>query len=284
MTFTRVAILLGTAAVLTGGCSAARWGEAPASAQSQAPANQDMTRTRRGNPPFYEVFGVRYIVMTGSEGYKERGVASWYGKKFHGQPTSNGERYDMYRMTAAHKTLPLPTNVKVTNLNNGRSVIVRVNDRGPFVKNRLIDLSYAAARELDIVNAGTGMVEVEALNTSYTGAIAAMSAPPGATRETAPAKPEASQPAPLMFIQVGAFGESGNADKLASRLRQQGVAGVAVHASTDETPELYRVRIGPFSSIDDYDRVVAQVSSLHITNTRLVVEEPGVNRLQTAAP
>ena len=109
---------------------------------------------------------MRYTVMNSSTGYRERGVASWYGKKFHGRSTSSGERYDMYAMTAAHKTLPLPTNVRVTNLDNGRSITVRVNDRGPFVKNRLIDLSYAAAKELDVVANGTGMVEVVALNNS----------------------------------------------------------------------------------------------------------------------
>ena len=267
--------------LLLGGCSATRWEEPAATSQAKAPAHSDMTRTRRGNPPFYEVFGVRYLVKTSSDGYKERGVASWYGKKFHGNPTSNGERYDMYRMTAAHKTLPLPTNVKVTNLSNGRSVIVRVNDRGPFVKNRLIDLSFAAAQELDMIGAGTARVEVEALNTSYTGAIASVSAP-AQSRTT-------SKPAPVrsraqMYIQVGAFGERGNASNLATRLTDQGVARVAVHASKNEVPELYRVRIGPFSSIGDYDRVVAQVSSLQVTATRLVVEESGDIRLYPNNP
>jgi rare lipoprotein A len=239
-----------------------------------------MTRTRRGNPPFYEVFGVRYIVMTSSEGYKARGVASWYGKKFHGNPTSNGERYDMHRMTAAHKTLPLPTNVKVTNLSNGRSIIVRVNDRGPFVKNRLIDLSYAAAQELDMIGAGTAQVEVEALNTSYTGAITTASAVPTDKAAT----PIASTPEGLMYMQVGAFGEPDNAQTLARRLTDQGIAGVAVHGSNGETPALYRVRIGPFASIGDYDRVATQVASLDIKNTRLVVEDRGLTPLSADTP
>ncbi len=265
-----VATVLAATALLLNACSAARWDKPPKNTSAKAPLSQDMTRTRRGNPPFYEVFGVRYQVMASSTGYKERGIASWYGKKFHGRQTSNGERYDMYRMTAAHKTLPLPTNVKVTNLSNGRSIIVRVNDRGPFVKNRLIDLSFAAARELDIVNAGTALVEVEALDTAYTGTIASAAATPGST-------PDAR---PLMYIQVGAFGEAGNARNLATRLTSQGVSKVAVHSSAGETPELYRVRIGPFSSINDYDRVVAQVSSLQILQTRLVVEEPD----QTSQP
>ncbi len=263
-----------TFALLISGCSTTRWETPVAQATSKAPASQDMTRTRRGNPPFYEVFGVRYIVMTSSEGYKERGVASWYGKKFHGNPTSNGERYDMHRMTAAHKTLPLPTNVKVTNLSNGRSVIVRVNDRGPFVKNRLIDLSYAAAQELDIIGAGTAQVEVEALNTSYTGAITAAAAPPGEKIT----EPVGANPGALMYMQVGAFGEPNNARTLATHLTNQGIAGVAVHGSDGETPAMYRVRIGPFTSIGDYDRVATQVASLNITNPRLVVEDPDHSR------
>jgi rare lipoprotein A len=121
-------------------------------------------RSRSGNPPFYEVFGKRYFVLSSSVGYVERGVASWYGPGFHKVRTSTGEPYDMYGMTAAHKTLPLPAYVRVTNLQNGRSVVVRVNDRGPFVGNRIIDLSYTAAAKLDMLRNGTAMVEVRSLN------------------------------------------------------------------------------------------------------------------------
>ncbi|MBT8422594.1 MAG: septal ring lytic transglycosylase RlpA family protein, partial [Gammaproteobacteria bacterium] len=223
-------------AVLLGGCSAYRWEQPAPNSDRSAPVNQDMTRTKRGNPPFYEVFGVRYQVMNSSDGYRQRGVASWYGKKFHGRQTSNGERYDMYRMTAAHKTLPLPTNVKVTNLDNGRSVIVRVNDRGPFVKGRIIDMSYAAAQALDMTQAGTARVEVVALDTSYTGAIAAVSATQpaaGKSAETAaraPADPVMTDlPAqPRMYVQVGAFGEVTNARNLAEQLSGSGVNQVNV--------------------------------------------------------
>jgi len=116
-----------------------------------------------GNPPFYDVFGKRYYVMASSVGYVERGVASWYGPGFHKERTSVGEPYDMYGMTAAHKSLPLPAYVRVTNLQNGRSCVVRVNDRGPFVGNRIIDLSYTAAAKLDMLRDGTAMVEVRAL-------------------------------------------------------------------------------------------------------------------------
>jgi rare lipoprotein A len=120
-------------------------------------------RSVYGNPPFYDVFGKRYYVMASSVGYVERGVASWYGPGFHKERTSVGEPYDMYGMTAAHKTLPLPAYVRVTNLQNGRSCVVRVNDRGPFVGNRIIDLSYTAAAKLDMLRDGTAMVEVRSL-------------------------------------------------------------------------------------------------------------------------
>jgi rare lipoprotein A len=123
-------------------------------------------RSRYGNPPFYDVFGKRYYVLSSSVGYWERGVASWYGPGFHKVRTSTGEPYDMYGMTAAHKTLPLPAYVRVTNLQNGRSVVVRVNDRGPFVGNRIIDLSYTAAAKLDMLRNGTALVEVRAIDPS----------------------------------------------------------------------------------------------------------------------
>jgi rare lipoprotein A len=121
-------------------------------------------RSRYGNPPFYDVFGKRYFVLPTSAGYVERGIASWYGPGFHEVRTSTGEPYDMYGMTAAHKTLPLPAYVRVTNLQNGRSIVVRVNDRGPFVGNRIIDLSYTAAAKLDMLRNGTAIVEVRAID------------------------------------------------------------------------------------------------------------------------
>lgn len=266
------------------GCSAYRWEqpEPPASSgKVNEPLSRSMERTKRGNPPFYEVFGVRYEVMSSSTGYKERGIASWYGKKFHGRQTSNGERYDMYRMTAAHKKLPLPTNVKVTNLKNGRSIVVRVNDRGPFVKNRLIDLSYAAAKELDIITAGTAMVEVEAVDMAYTGPITAVAPAAGATPapvpEAAPAAPvavaAAAPPAATrMYVQVGAFGERQNASNLAAQLADSGLEQVSVESSAD-APPVYRVRIGPFATVSDYDRILAQVEDLQIRDTHLVVDD-----------
>ena len=151
------------------------------------PVPRPEPRSRYGNGPEYEVFGKRYTVMPSSANYEERGVASWYGKKFHGNLTSNRETYDMYQMTAAHKTLPLPTYVRVRNLANDKTVVVRVNDRGPFVHNRIIDLSYAAAIKLDIVRDGTGLVEVTAID---------FDEPPGdrPTRQAVPPAPPEPTP------------------------------------------------------------------------------------------
>ena len=151
-------------------------------------------KSRRGNPDSYVVFGKRYYVMDAANNHVERGIASWYGKKFHGRQTSNGEIYDMYAMTAAHKSLPLPTYVKVTNLENQRAVVVRVNDRGPFHSNRVIDLSYTAAAKLDIVRKGTGLVEVRAIDPRVESApvIAAASVEPAPVID-----PSSSQPVRL---------------------------------------------------------------------------------------
>jgi len=151
-------------------------------------------RARYGNPPFYDVFGKRYYVLSSSVGYWERGVASWYGPGFNKERTSIGEPYDMYGMTAAHKTLPLPTYVRVTNLQNGRSIVVRVNDRGPFVGNRIIDLSYTAAAKLDMLRNGTAMVDVRAIDLLATPppVVTASTIPAASTMPAASAAPGAS--------------------------------------------------------------------------------------------
>jgi rare lipoprotein A len=151
-------------------------------------------RARYGNPPFYDVFGKRYYVLSSSVGYWERGVASWYGPGFHKERTSIGEPYDMYGMTAAHKTLPLPTYVRVTNLQNGRSIVVRVNDRGPFVGNRIIDLSYTAAAKLDMLRNGTAMVDVRAID------LMATPPPPVVTASTIPAASASAAPVAAALV------------------------------------------------------------------------------------
>jgi rare lipoprotein A len=158
-------------------------------------------RARNGNPPFYDVFGKRYYVLSSGVGYLERGVASWYGPGFHKVRTSSGEPYDMYGMTAAHRTLPLPAYVKVTNLQNGRSVVVRVNDRGPFVGNRIIDLSYTAAAKLDMLRNGTAMVEIRTIDPMVPPPVITASAL--STAPTAPSAPTAPT-VPIGSTVVGA--------------------------------------------------------------------------------
>jgi rare lipoprotein A len=161
------AALLG-ASLLLSGCATTGGDSAPAGAPDLAEIEDAVPkvepRSRYGNPKSYVVFGKRYYTKASADGHLERGLASWYGKKFHGRRTSSGERYNMHAMTAAHKSLPLPTYVEVTNLRNGRSAVVKVNDRGPFHGRRVIDLSYAAARKLGMVRSGTAMVEVRAID------------------------------------------------------------------------------------------------------------------------
>jgi rare lipoprotein A len=209
-----------------------------------------------GNPPFYDVMGERYHVLPDGRGYSEQGVASWYGREFHGRRTSNGEIYDMYAMTAAHKTLPLPTTARVTSLATGKSIVVRINDRGPFKKGRLIDLSYGAARELGFVSAGTALVEVEVLgDPAGEGPRIGAAAAPGA-----------------MYVQVGAFSQRENAEELRNRLKQQGFANAVIRYDALARPGLYRVRIGPVASAAEYDAVAARVERLKLGEPRLVVE------------
>lgn len=218
---------------------------------AEAPAG---ARPRAGNPPFYEVFGERYFVLPSSEGYSEHGTASWYGKPFHGRRTSSGEIYDMYKLTAAHKTLPLPSLVRVTSLDSGRSVVVRVNDRGPFAKGRLIDLSFEAARQLDIVDQGTGRVEVVAVG------------------DRADLDSGTGTPAQRLFMQVGAFSSEANAAQLKSRLEVNGVNDVVIRYDDAVNPALYRVRIGPIAGATEYDALASRVASLGIANPKLVTE------------
>lgn len=237
------------------------------------PTPRPEPRSKYGNGPRYEVFGKRYSVMSSSDGYKERGVASWYGQKFHGNLTSNRETYDMYQMTAAHKSLPLPTYVRVTNLSNDRSVIVRVNDRGPFVHNRIIDLSYAAALKLDMVKTGTSLVEVEAIG---------FGDPPGdrPVRAVTPPEPAGRMPqstAPhidedRIFLQVGAFGSRENAERRLATLHNANILAAFVVQDTSSSPALYRVRIGPIRGIVQYDIVVEELENLGIQDPYLISE------------
>lgn len=224
-------------------------------------------RSRYGNPKFYEVEGRRYYVLASNEGYKERGIASWYGTKFHGRRTSSGEPYDMYAMTAAHTTLPIPSYVEVTNLSNGRKVVVKVNDRGPFRHNRLIDLSYVAALKLGIVAEGTGKVEVRAV------------VPDEAALKDAAASPAAPQLAtdssPAMFLQVGAFTDRRNAEQLSQRVATvapRGAVKISEQASAATRGPLYRVRLGPLSSVDEVDQVSRKLDDLGLSDAHVVID------------
>ena len=258
---------------LLGGCGGLSRSPAPGPKAPPAPVVADPgqpERGTRGNPAFYEVFGKRYYVSASSEGYREKGVASWYGTKFHGRLTSSGVPYDMYAMTAAHKTLPLPTRVKVTNLRNRRSVIVIVNDRGPFVDNRIIDMSYAAAQQLDMVRDGTALVSVEAL--PYDQASPPPAEPPRFPSMIATASAAPPQAAQQMYLQVGAFGEASNAEELKQRLEAGGFRNVLIQHDDSARPALYRVRLGPIADVAEYDQLVEQVASLNIRDTHLVTE------------
>ncbi len=278
-----LAVLILVATALLAGCGSTGGKDGPPTASSgrgaSLPADaipRPEPKSRYGNGPVYEVFGKRYTVMDSSSGYKERGVASWYGKKFHGNLTSMREEYDMYAMTAAHKTLPLPSYVRVRNLRNNKSIVVRVNDRGPFVHNRIIDLSYAAAQRLDMVRDGTSLVEVEAIS---------FDDPPGdrPTRVTttpapAPAAAPTPKPAPQqaadnrIFVQVGAFSSRDNADRRLALLRSAGIGTGFVVADTAADPDLYRVRIGPVTGVEHYDLLVDELTRLGINDPYLVAE------------
>ena len=243
-------------------------GPPPATASAPAPApplNVDAIpdpvpkaepRSAHGNPPFYEVYGQRYLVLPSATGYLERGVASWYGPTFHGGNTSSGEQYDMYGMTAAHKTLPLPTYARVTNLKNGRSIVVRINDRGPFVANRLIDLSYTAAAKLDMLREGTTLVEVRALT-------------PGVPDDLSRS---AASPPPALYVQAGAFADAQNAQRALDKLRGAGLANAFLLPPVQGHARLYRLRLGPVASVADFDQLAARLAALGMPDARLATE------------
>jgi rare lipoprotein A len=223
-------------------------------------------RSRYGNPASYEVFGRRYFVMADSRGFRERGTASWYGPGFHGERTSSGEPYDMYAMTAAHKTLPLPAYVRVDNLTNGRSVVVRVNDRGPFVGDRIIDLSYSAAARLDMLRNGTASVEITVLE---------------AAAADAPLSPPADSAAPVtvalpvptiagQYIQAGAFSSRDNAQRLVENLQRAGISGVSIQSGASLTGQaLHRVQVGPASSSAEADDLIERLALAGVPDARL---------------
>ncbi len=206
-------------------------------------------RSRGGNAKSYEVLGRTYFVLDSSAGYKERGGASWYGAKFHGHKTSNGETYDMFTMSAAHKTLPLPTYARVTHLGNGKSVVLRINDRGPFHPGRIIDLSYTAAARLDLIGHGSAQVEVEALSPEQ---------PAGTT---------------TLFLEAGRFDDPISAVALREQIKDLGLGNAEIRSEDpDETgPQQHRVLVGPFANASALDRARMRLED-HRLPTREVSE------------
>ena len=273
-------VLAALSLVTLGGCSSQPVQRADEVAASETIINPP--RGDRGNPAVYEVFGQRYFVLETSVGYRERGMASWYGEDFHGRSTSGGEPYNMYALTAAHKSLPIPTWVEVTHLGNGSRIIVKVNDRGPFVDDRIIDLSYAAAEELGMVRAGTAMVDVRALGEPV-GSTAVGPVTAELTEEVSPgfsiisaaaaATPGMDdRPMQQVYAQVGAFSDRDNALRLVGTLKAGGYDAVFVLSASDSAGELHRVRIGPLADLDEYDVLTERLASIGVNESRLIVE------------
>jgi rare lipoprotein A len=207
---------------------------------------------RFANRP-YTVFGREYVPATSLRSYKERGLASWYGRKFHNQKTSTGETYDMYAMTAAHPTLPLPSYARVTSLADGRSVVVRVNDRGPFHAGRIIDLSYAAAARIGIAQKGSGEVEVESiLPAGAPVTTAAQPLPPVGAAAPAASIPVAQEPGGYV-VQLGAFANYANAQAFIAHVTNQ-ITTLGVEARVHEAGGLFRVVVGPYPTRDEAGR------------------------------
>ena len=226
-------------------------------------------KSKYGNPESYVVFGKRYYVKDSAKGYVEEGIASWYGTKFHGRRTSSGERYDMYAMTAAHKTLPLPTYARVTNLDNGRSVIVKINDRGPFHEDRIIDLSYSAAIRLGTVKSGTGRVEVVALdprNYSRQGLRQASES----EIVIQPLSEDEPLPKVSSYVQIGAFSSALNAESLRKKFSDNGIDHIAVYESVLADRKIYKVHIGPLDSVQAIDAALQQLRGLGQDEYRIV--------------
>jgi len=232
-------------------------------------------RSKYGNPKSYVVQGKRYTVRQSARGFVQTGHASWYGTKFHGHRTSSGEPYDMYAMTAAHKTLPIPSYVEVHNLDNQRKIIVRINDRGPFVSGRIIDLSYVAAKKLGITAKGTGRVTIRVVEPA-----APAKTPQASTTPLVLSRPATPQQRTAitgnnpgqLYLQVGAFTNHDNASQLLNRLVRATQQNISINRKATNNYDVYRVRIGPLRSEADALKLRAQLSSLGLDSPHIVVE------------
>jgi rare lipoprotein A len=234
--------------------------------QQQADGAPATKPSSQGNPSSYVVFGKRYYVLDSAEGFVQRGIASWYGTKFHGRPTSSGEVYNMHAMTAAHKTLPIPVYVHVKNLDNGRSVVVRVNDRGPFIDGRIIDLSYAAAQKLGVDGPGTANVEIAVLRTGE-------SKPTSVVRSIP--LPVDMEPEVPLFIQMGSFSSHLNANNLVQNLIAADESSAKITQLQTDNGLYYRVRVGPLYDVDEANAILTRLRDKGFQTARIVVEEDG---------
>lgn len=228
--------------------------------------------SRGGNRSPYSVWGKSYTVMENGSGYQATGIASWYGAKFHGHKTSNGEVYDMYEMSAAHRSLPLPTFVQVTNLANNRQVIVRVNDRGPFHSDRIIDLSYAAAKKLGFMDKGTARVRLAAISVKPDGSWAAAGSAP--LQPAGPAPLEAGTSIrQLAYVQVGAFRSVSAAEAFQRQVRAVTEAPVVVHSA--DKGGWHRVHVGPFDDRTGAERERARIEARRMGQPIIVMRGDG---------
>lgn len=240
--------------------------EVPDVSKIPEPVPKNEPRSQYGNKSPYSVLGESYRVLPNCKDYVERGLASWYGNKFNGYTTSNFEKYDMYAYSAASKVLPLPCYVRVTNLETGRSAIVRVNDRGPFVANRIIDLSYVAAIKLGVWPKGTAMVEVRGIDPEHP----LPAAEP--ERKTVVSTTPAKTPNPRLYLQVGAYGEAANAEHAAAKVRAARIGDVQVVAASVDGKTLHRVRVGPLRDADEADRLTPKLRELGLGEPRVAVQ------------
>ncbi|MEO9214873.1 MAG: septal ring lytic transglycosylase RlpA family protein [Rhodanobacter sp.] len=234
-------------------------GDVPDVSKLIEPVPKVEPRSLYGNKSPYSVLGHTYNVLPSARDYDERGIASFYGNKFHGYKTSSLETYDMYAFSAASTTLPLPSYARVTNLENGKSVIVRINDRGPFHQNRVIDLSYAAAVKIGIWPKGTGLVEVRGIDPGHP-----------ALELTPPAVVTSGHPG--IYLQVGAFSDADNAERLAQRLRQANLGAVQVLDADVNGRRVRRVRVGPLADVDRADQVSGWIESMGLPRPQVAVD------------
>lgn len=210
---------------------------------AKEPIPKHEPKSKYGNPSTYKVLGKKYNTLNHSKNFTQTGVASWYGNKFHGRRTSSGEPYDMLAFTGAHKTLPLPTYATITNLDNNRSIIIKINDRGPFHDDRIIDLSYAAAAKLGVLAKGTANVKLTAINPA----------------DYVPNKIN------MMQMQLGVFSEQRNAQKLVNNVTRIIEHPVKITNEHKGKKSVYKVHLGPFPA-DNLTSIKSKLASIHISN------------------